>query len=495
MELAFLDESAVPSSTLDNGYASARVSPAGIKGALDEEYVGLLPTEKFSLRKGNCADMKGAKDSFCYFENELIAVPKDKMEVSGSSQGVDRKTDVASWAATPQSKRLALPSLLWIGSPSILLDAYVMPGGGRVRTSDGRELNIRLVPPLATNRSYVNRATAEYFEGRKVRMRGTVDEVDGKPLFVARTIWPTDFSFDITKLTSEPLRGSDELIALVRQPIRQKNGVDIRLLWERHPFQARDWHRKPVLGIVLSGAQGDNKASLGGHFAVVTGRLGDKGDWSDWAVNNFYNLDSVNEKGIISAIVPMDNYLADLNSGQQYYRPSYMLVAVLSDQRTAVAFQGGVQRVFNDFYRRDFQYRHATANCAGISVDVLYSLEWRIPRRGPSAPLRAIPACAYVVARERSLESGRKMFEYMNEEQTRLLPAVAFDAAAMDLLAIVGATVRPRRALSGYEEQLRNDVEAVLLVRIPQIPSSRAEGAAPAFSFDEFRSRVAEDDC
>lgn len=493
MRPTFLDESAVGSSTLDRRvHASACMSPTGIKGALDDEFIGLLPTENFRLCKWRCTDREVAKDKLYYFENELIAVPKNGMEVSGFNQGVCRKTDVVNWAATSQAKRLDLPSLVWIGAPSILLDAYIMPGGERLLTSDGSELNVKLVPPRPANRSYANRATAEYFEGRKVRMRGTVEEVDGKPLFVARTIWPTDFSFDTNGLTSEPLRSSGEFAALVRQPIRQKIGVDIRLLWERHPCQARDWHRKPVLGMVLSGAQGDNTKSLGGHIAVVTGRFGDKGDWSDWAVNNFYSLDSANEKGIISAIVPMDSYLTDLNSGQQYYRPSYMLVAVLGDQHTAVAFQGGVQRVFNHFYRRDFQYHNATANCAGISMDVLDSLGWHIPRRGPSAPLKAIAAYAYVALKEGSLSTGRKMYDYLNEEQTRLLPAVAFEAAALDLLRIVDATDSSHRVLSGYEERLRNDVEAIFLVRIPQIPSSRAEGSAPAFSFDEFRSRVAE---
>jgi hypothetical protein len=50
-----------------------------------------------------------------------------------------------------------------------------------------------------------------------------------------------------------------------------------------------------------------------------------------------------------------------------------------------------------------------------------------------------------------------------------------------------------QRALSPYEQQLRNDIEAVFLVRIPQVPSSRAMGSAPVFSFDEFRARVPED--
>jgi hypothetical protein len=313
-------------------------------------------------------------------------------------------------------------------------------------------------------------------------MRGTVTNQAGQAVFTART----------AGLKSEPLKNASDLVDFVREPVKQQASTSTRLLWERHPGAARDWKDKPVLGIMLNGAQGDDDESLGGHFAVATGRLGAQGDWSNWAVNNFYNLDSVSEKGILAATVPMDNYLMDLNSGQQYYRPSTMLVAILNDARTAVAYQGGVQRVFNHFYRHDFRYRHAAANCAGISVDVFNALGWHLPRRGPTAPLASLGAYAYISAKDASLASGRKIYDYLNEEQTRLLPAVAFDAIGQDLLQIVGAHGAPARALSGYEQQLRDDVEAILLVRIPQIPSSRAMGSAPVFSFDEFRARVPE---
>lgn len=268
---------------------------------------------------------------------------------------------------------------------------------------------------------------------------------------------------------------------------------DTRLLWERHPGQPRQWRQKPVIGIMLNGAQGDDDESLGGHFAIATGRYGKDGEWADWAVNNFYNLDSISEKGIIAATVPMDNYLMDLNSGQQFYRPSYMLVAILNDARTAIAYQGGVQRTFNHFYRHDFQYQHAAANCAGINLDVFNSLGWSIPRRGPTGRMKAVGAYAYVSATDRSIAGGRKIYDYLTEEQTRLYPAVAFEAAALDLLQLVGALPRDPRTLSEYEKQLKNDVEAIVLVRIPQIPSSRAMGSSPVFSFDEYRSRVPED--
>ena len=84
---------------------------------------------------------------------------------------------------------------------------------------------------------------------------------------------------------------------------------------------------------MVNGAQGDDDEAHGGHFALVTGRTQPDGAIGDWLVNNFYSLDIESEKGILAAPVPLDNYLADLNSGQGWYRPSYMLVAVLARRR------------------------------------------------------------------------------------------------------------------------------------------------------------------
>ncbi|WP_136222389.1 hypothetical protein [Massilia sp. Mn16-1_5] len=473
--------------------ASAETSIAGFKPALETESIGLLPADGFRLRTGNCPACAVPKQNLWYFQNELIAVPANGAAASGFSRGVDRNTDVVRWAVTTESAQLAHPSVVWIGSPGILEGATVLPGAQTLRTADGQEIGLKLVPQLPTNRSYANDATAAWLAGRQVRMRGALEDVNGRPTIIARMIWPSDFAIEPATLKTEPLKHPSGLTDFVRASAGEGKSVDTRLLWERHPGQERAWKDKPVLGIVLNGAQGDDDESLGGHFAVATGRFGDKGDWSSWAVNNFYNLDSVSEKGILAATVPMDNYLMDLNSGQQYYRPSVMLVAILNNARTAIAYQGGIQRVFNHFYRHDFRYRHAAANCTGISVDVVDALGWHIPKRGPTAPLKSIGAYGYVAATDGSLASGRKIYDYLNEEQIRLLPAVGFDAIGQDLLQLVATEGMPKRPLSRYEQQLREDVEAILLVRIPQVPSSRAMGSAPVFSFDEFRSRVPAD--
>jgi hypothetical protein len=321
--------------------AGAAAAPSGVKDALDNEFIGLLPGDGFRLRTGKCPDCAVPKQNLWYFENATIAVPAQASSAAGFSTTGDRNSDVATWAATPLAAQLSHPSVVWIGAPSILEGASILPGAQRVRTAAGQDLDFRLVPKLATNRSYANAATFDFFNGRALRMRGTLASQDGRPVFTARTIWPLDFALNTAGLKHEPLQNASDLTEFVRAPVKQQGGTDARLLWERHPGAARAWQDKPVLGIVLSGAQGDDDESLGGHFAVATGRLGAQGDWSTWAVNNFYNLDSVSEKGILAGTVPMDNYLMDLNSGQQYYRPSTMLVAVLNNGRTAVAYQGG----------------------------------------------------------------------------------------------------------------------------------------------------------
>ena len=134
-------------------------------------------------------------------------------------------------------------------------------------------------------------------------------------------------------------------------------------------------------------------------------------------VNNFYNLDSFSEKGIVASMLPMDNYLMDINSGQSYYRPSYMLVAVLKSDTTAQAYQGAIQRVYNHFYRHDFRYRHASANCSGISMDTLRSLGWNIPTQGPTSYVKAVAAYPYMSVKEMSFKSGKESYDYMIEEQ------------------------------------------------------------------------------
>ena len=484
--------SALLASSLTQAFAA---EPAGLTSALAAERIGLLPAQNFRLADGKCGDCATLPQALWYFKDDVLAVPQRSQAMSGQGAHTSIVQGVKEWSATAAAATLEHPGLVWLGAPYLFDDVKLMPNGHEVRAADGSLNELHLVSKIPTNLSYWNAKTTAYFAQRPLRMRGSMKDVAGKPTFVARTVWPKDFALDAATMPVRPF-GSGETLTSFVQDARGGAGspFSTRLLWERSAGQGRQWQDKPVIGIMLNGAQGDDDEAFGGHFAIATGTVGKQGQMSDWIVNNFYNLDSFSEKGIVAAPVPMDNYLMDINSGQQYYRPSYMLVAVLANPRTAVAYQGGVQRVFNHFYKHDFTYRHAAANCAGISVDVFKGLGWNIPERGATSSLKAIGAYGYLSAKDMSLASGRKIYDYLTEEQTRLYPAVAFDAAGTDLMDLVGAgTGKPARELTGFEKQLRDDVEAIVLVRIPQVPSSRAMGSNPIFSFDEFMARTPPD--
>lgn len=468
---------------------AAASSPMPVDSAVHGGRLGLYPAADFRLATGRCADCAALPQALWYFRDQAIAVPKAGLPVSGFS----RETvagDVAAWAAAGAPP--AYPGLVWLGGPDTIAAALVSADGKTLTLPDGGKLALRLAPRLASNRSYFDASSLAYFAGRPVSLRGTLRQEPERLTFVAETIWPADFA--LAPHAVAPLQGGETLRAFMRADGGGAHApYASRVLWQRAGTAAdgQAWAGKPGLAIVLSGAQGDDDESLGGHFALATGTVGAHGEWGDWMANNFYPLDTVSEKGLLAASMPMDKYLADLNGGQQYYRPSYALVAILSQDRAAREAQGGLQRLLNHYYRHDIVYDNATANCTGLSMDVLTGLGWAIPRRGPTHGVKALAAYPWQALQDRSLASGRKAYDYLTEEQTRLYPAVAFEAAGEDLLRLLAG--RTGRALSAYEQALRDDVEALVLVRLPQFPSSRAFGSAPVFSFDEYMDRVPKD--
>ena len=458
---------------------------------------GLYQGSDFRLTKGDCKDCATPKQALWYFRDDLVAVPEAGIKAADFSRGITAQEDVKRWsvAATGEDHQ-ARPPMLWLGSPSLVRDVTLNASGDALRFSDGKSLPFRVTPKIKTNLSFYNDSSKAFFQQRPVRMRG---DMQGNT-FVARTLWPQDWSINEAKMKLQPLQSGESLLGLVRQ---HANGRDerfeTRLLWEKSPAspnQTRDWSGRAVIGIMLNGAQGDDDEAHGGHFAIATGRhVGVQGGMADWTVNNFYNLGSFSEKGITAAMLPMDNYMADVNSGQSWYRPSYMLVAVLKSDRAAYAYQGAISRVYHHFYRHDFEYRHASANCSGISIDTLRTLGWNIPMQGPTSTVKAIAAYPYKSIADMSFASGKQAYDYMIEEQSRLYPAAAYDAAGRDLLKIAGVVNSAGGSVSAgkLENLLREDLEAIVFVRIPQIPSSRAFGSFPVASIDEYMKRVPED--
>jgi hypothetical protein len=458
---------------------------------------GLYPGADFRLVKGSCSDCTTPKQALWYFRDDLVAVPAAGVKSVAFARGVEAQEDVRRWYANAGEGDLqARPPMLWLGAPSVVRDARLSAGGDAFTWGDGASVPFKVVPKINSNRSYYNDSSREYFQQRAVRLRG---EMQGGT-FVARTMWPRDWVIDETQMKLQPLRASEPVMDLVRQHASAKDErFETRLLWEKSPGAASnavgDASGRAVIGIILNGAQGDDDEAHGGHFAIATGRIGNGSEMADWMVNNFYNLGSFSEKGITAAMLPLDNYMTDLNSGQSWYRPSYMLVAVLKSDRAAYTYQGAIARVYHHFYRHDFEYRHAGANCAGISMDTLRTLGWNIPVQGVTSVAKALAAYPYKSVADLSFTSGKAAYDYMIEERTRLYPAAAFDAAGRDLLRIAGIANSAGRSVAagGLEDILREDIEAIVFVRLPQIPSSRAFGSFPVASYDEYMARVPAD--
>jgi hypothetical protein len=465
------------------------VTASGTKHcALDAAFVGLYPAGNFCLEEGRKATRLLASARW-YFNDELIAVAREQLPRAGFALGVRAREDVACWARDGDaSAPLAYPPLVWIGSPVLLRKARLVDESSRL-AAYGETWVFAVAPRLDLNRSYFNAASARYFAGKLLTVRGRIlDET-----CVARVIWPECFRLDATALPSEIDATPEALRHLVRKAPRggAQSPFESMMLCQRMLASASRRGDRPVLALILNGAQGDDDESHGGHFALITGRVNDDGAMGDWLVNNFYTLDSLSEKGVIAAPVTLDAYLADLNSGQAWYRPSYLIVAVLSDDRVVRRIQGALGRVYNQLYRHQLVYDHATMNCAGISVDVLRALGWNVAARGPVSRLRAIMALPWIAIRRRSLKKAVQAGDYLSEDGTRLFPAAAFEEIGADLLRM--ALRAPVRPMSSVESMLAADTEALIFARIPQLPSSRAWGDFPVVNIAEFQARLPPD--
>jgi len=125
-----------------------------------------------------------------------------------------------------------------------------------------------------------------------------------------------------------------------------------------------------------------------------------------------------------------------------------------------------------------------------VNVETLRSLGWKIPEQGPTSRLQAVAGLPYMAIKDLSLDSGLKAYDYLVAERTDLYPFVAFEAIGRDLLQRLAAG---GAGASAYERMLAQDIEALIYVRIPQFPSSRAMGQAPIASIDEYLGRVPQD--
>lgn len=473
------------------GASGALGAPATADGPF-----GLYPATNFRVTTGACSDCATIRQALWYFRAETIAAPNPGLPAAGFTLGVHAFDDVRQWAqARPPGAPIDYPPLVWIAAPQIVRHARIDPAGATLRTAAGT-MPFRPVAKIPLNRSYYDASSVAYFAQRDVAARGT-------PLaegFVARTLWPEEARVGpdapaATTATASAMTQAEPALAmraLMRAEPRggAQSPFAAMTLWQRDGVPSQ-WAGKTVLGFMVNGAQGDDDEAHGGHFAVVTGRVQPDGSIGGWLVNNFYSLDVESEKGIIAAPLPLDNYLGDLNSGQSWYRPSYMLVAVLRDERAAVLVQSALNRVYNQFYRHQLEYYHPNQNCASISIDTLRALGWEIPARGPSSRALAWVGFPFIAIKEMSIGKAKLAFDYLRTDQTRLMPAAALEEAYASLLALArGERIAGHGPLAAM---LAEDLEALAFVRFPQFPSSRAWGDAPAVTTWEYKARIPND--
>ena len=454
---------------------------------------GLYPAQRFRLVTGECGDCAAIRQALWYFRDQTIAVPLAGLPVAGFAMGVHAADDVRSWAVTrPSGTPIDYPPLVWVAAPDIVRGARLSEDASQLVTRDGA-LAFHPTARIPLNRSYYDASSVAFFRQREITARGTPSS-DG---FVARSLWPEDFrvggAAPPARAMPAGLPPAEALRSLMREEPHggAQSPYAASTLWQKAGMPA-DWAGRPVLAFMVNGAQGDDDEAHGGHFALVTGRVQTDGQIGDWLVNNFYSLDVESEKGIIAAPVPLDNYLADLNSGQGWYRPSYMVVAVLKDERAAVLVQSALNRVYNQFWRHQLVYYHPN--------DELHEHQHRHAARvGLERPAARADIAPAGVA---GLSVPRAQGTLHRQGQARVrLPAHRPDA--IDARGRAGggvrqpARLRPTERLRDGSGQLAHmlaeDVDALAFVRFPQFPSSRAFGDAPAVTTWEYKALIPND--
>ena len=467
----------------------SRIEPANASG-----YFGLFPARDFRLTTGACDDCPTIASALWYFREETIAIATHPSKVAGFAPRARPFDDVREWVvARSPAAPLDYPPLIWVAAPEVLRNARIATEGQAFLTAEGT-VPFRVVPKIAMNRSFFDSSSVEFLQQRPVTVRGT-NTPDG---FVVRTMWPEDFRLG-PRAPPSRTRSTDSTPAVaLRDLMREEPRGGARApfaawtLWQR-PSAPSDWNERAVLAFIVNGAQGDDDEAHAGHFALVTGRIAADGAIGDWLVNNFYSLDVESEKGIIAAPVPLDNYLGDLNSGQNWYRPSYILVAVLNDARAAALVQSALGCVYNQFYRHQLTYYHPTGNCASFSIDTLRALGWDVPARGATSWTMAWLGFPYFAVKHASLKQAATVFDYLTADRTRLLPAVAAEEIFTSLLTLLGSRGQETVTSGTLAQMLADDIDALVFLRLPQFPSSRAFGDAPAVTLREVQDRLPKD--
>ncbi|API86118.1 hypothetical protein [Francisella uliginis] len=217
-----------------------------------------------------------------------------------------------------------------------------------------------------------------------------------------------------------------------------------------------------ALIISLAGRQGDDFATVGGHF--VLGEATIKNHMlKDFSLFNFYT--TKNKKMMIPAKISYVDYFGNLSQGQQNYRPTYTLIIYGVDKDK-------IEKMANTI-DRDLNYMRISQDTGGISYDcvntALHALYKSQLIDNPSS-LSFLGLQTFYHAPKKYDSDNYSYFNnswyYILNSKRVFLPRVAFEYVLEDI-----QTFKPKR---------------VDFVFYGQIPSGRPLGGAPIASVYDY---------
>lgn len=135
------------------------------RAGLEHQNLSCLPANKADLNH---------KHAVFYFEDERVGCPP-RAETALLRTHVDPFKEIQDWVAS--GARNSKPNFIWLRSPYILEPVELAADGKMIKWPKG-SCFFEVVPKIASNRSYYDKSSIAYLQGRPLRVRG---QYDGAP--------------------------------------------------------------------------------------------------------------------------------------------------------------------------------------------------------------------------------------------------------------------------------------------------------------------------
>ncbi|MCK5882275.1 MAG: hypothetical protein KAG61_01195, partial [Bacteriovoracaceae bacterium] len=181
---------------------------------------------------------------------------------------------------------------------------------------------------MLVNNTAFNNESKKYYIGKPVKAQGhyldngefIITSILENNLFIAGETELTPENQGHQKFTKDPFEYI--LKEMPKNSISQKAKAFRGTMHEDKGYTAKPGEQ--VLLLTLSGRQGDDAGTAGGHFAFGMGVVQD--DEKRSIKGEYHNFYFEGEKEIIAGNTALNNYYGHLIQGQQNYRPTYTLV-------------------------------------------------------------------------------------------------------------------------------------------------------------------------